>query len=580
MKYTELENKEGKVPKDGISEYINVHYCLIVVFIISLCSLVLTIFSYYYSLNADDNFSQPRKETVVDKIVKQIIGTSLDFALPTRFVVDNSYILPPSNQQSRGTCWIFSTLMLMESHYRHQGIKAGYLNPDEYVSFSKQAYGAFIGQNCIASNFSVAPCKHGGLPKNTTDDHKADSIYYFAESFPGLKKSLLPESVCEYIPKPDPKTDFECPGMEKAIPQNPIEFKIKGIKYASDVYHAKKLIVSSQRPLVVGNPLGQYLYYAPCNSSGWGEHDLCTKESVPCPAGYKEDKCALVSLPGRAPDGTFLYIDDYSRSARWGGHAMNVVGYNDDWIYHSRHTTLKSLAPIKGGFIYHNSWASRGHSVEYLLGRRSEENEAVVCPNHEISTNWIPTTLECIKKNAGDHTKCGKEFSRVRGFGITKHADLLKCIDPKLCDTNKNYVLSQSNGTHQMDVNSKPLFSGLDKVEFITWTKDDDMKTEFFDLYPFHYLHAAFKPVDNELVKNNELMCGYYIMPYAAIEMMNRKTWSNLDNFHVADIDVEYTPASYASQASTQFNYTLLKQSTKKFQKVEFDGPLPYDKVY
>ena len=580
MSYTNLEKKEYDSHDLDFSLVNSMNKCLYSTLIVLFIAVILTIFSLVYISKTSDNLND-RKPTIVDKIIKQIMGVTLDFALPTRFMVDKSYLIPPTNQMSRGTCWIFSTTMLLESHYRHQGIKAGYLNSSEYVSFSKQAYGAFIGQNCIESGYSVKPCRHGGLPNNSTDDHKADSIYYFAKGFPELYKSILPESVCEYYPEPNPKSDFECPGMNEAIKRNPIEFKIKSFETASDVFHARKLMVKNQRPLTIGAPLPKILYYAPCDNSGWSKYPQCTDNPVDCPKGYSSTKCAVLSLPGRAPDGTFILVDDYTRTASWGGHAMNVVGYNDDWIYRSRHVTDKSLANLKGGFVLHNSWRSPGHSVEYLMGRRSEENEAVICPNHNLSSNWIPATLDCMIKNKGDHTQCGKSFKLVRGQSVAKHTDLLICQNPTYCDPKKHYVLAQSNGTSKSDIDTTPLFNGLDRVRFITWTNENDIKTEFFDLYPFHYLHSIFRPDDKTFISNHQDMCGYYMMPYDSLNMMNKKTWSNLDNFHVADINFEFTPSSYINGPnSNKFDLTYLKKSTKQFTELPLNGPLPYNYVY
>jgi hypothetical protein len=62
--------------------------------------------------------------------------------------------------------------------------------------------------------------------------------------------------------------------------------------------------------------------------------------------------------------------------------------------------------------------------------------------------------------------------------------------------------------------------------------------------------------------------------------MSQSKTWDLLDNFHTVDLEVEFTDASYVKAARPEYNYTLLELSTKKFETVEFDQPLPYKYVY
>ena len=558
--------------------------CIIASLVVSLLVLIVTIVTLVYTISAHKGAVGDRKETIVDKIIKDIIGGSLNYILPTRFGVDKSFIIPPTNQMQRGTCWDFSSMMLLESQYRHQGIKQGYLQPNEVVNFSKQAFGAWIGQQCEKTHNGSKACKHGGFAHHSTEDHKADAFYYFAQDFKDLTKSVLPESVCPYIGTEDPETDYQCPGMDEALKQNPIEFTIKGIKSASDVYHTKKLLVENQRTLVIGAPLANMQFWANCDSDAWKNDTRCSDEKkVPCPAGADEGHyCASVVLEGRTPDGTFMLVDDYNRSLKMGGHAMNVVGYNDDWVYRSRHAFDDSLANLKGGFILHNSWRNNGHSFDYLMGRRSEENEAVICPNHKMSMNWIPATLDCVKENNGDLTKCGTEYKFVRGKGLANHADQLNCTNAQICNTSRIYALSKREDAENEDAWLEHLYNGFDRVRFISFNPDgSDIKYEYIEKLPFHYLQNAFAPANPTLVDNDIHQCGFYMMPYQVVEMMNRKNWANLDNFHVSDIEVEFTPSSYVNgPGSDKFNTTLLKLSTWKFDETEFDGPLPYKYVY
>ena len=155
------------------------NYILVLSFII----LIISIFSYSFIYRTELGLSNSRIENPVDKIIKKIISTSLNFVLPKRFVVPDRFLLPPSNQMSRGTCWDFATIFLVESQYRGNGIQKGFLNEDEYTLFSKQAYGAFLGQNCL-KHPEIKGCKHGGLGHHSTDDQKIAAIEYFSKYFP------------------------------------------------------------------------------------------------------------------------------------------------------------------------------------------------------------------------------------------------------------------------------------------------------------------------------------------------------------------------------------------------------------
>ena len=536
-----------------------------------------------YSLKILDNL-KTRADTPVDKIIRSIINESLDVVLPTRFVINEDFILPPSDQMQRGTCWMFATLFLLESEYRENGIRKGFLNKDEYVLFSKQAYGSYILQECQRDH-SSGVCRHGGPAQNSTDDHLIPTLYYLTKAFPKLTKSILPEAVCPYIPTDSPETDIKCDGMWEAIETNPIQFKIKSMETARDVRSTKRLLVKSQRPLGLSFPFADFYYYAPCDSSNYSNTDLCTEKSVECPKGYKSQRCAKVDIEMRnSADGTFQSIDDTTRISITSAHEINIIGYNDDFVHKNRKISSITLPTFRGGFITHNSWRGNGHSVEYYMGRRSEENEAVICPNHNLSSNWIPTTFDCIVQNHGDVTKCGQGFKFVRGNGMANHTDLLGCRNSKYCDPSRYYALLQSP-TGAQESWSEPLFSGFDLTHLVSWKKDAqseedlDFRNETSDFFPFQMLYTAFYPIN--YVPNDPDNCGYWLIPYKTVEMVNRNNWQLLDTYYVVDMEFEFTDSSYArSEQSKKFDTTLLEKSTYKFNKPNFDGPLPYDRVY
>ena len=530
-----------------------------------------------FAVNLFNNLKE-RVETPTDLIIRSILNESLDVALPTRFSVHDSFIIPPSNQMSRGTCWIFATMFMLESQYRANGIAKGFLNENEYVLFSKQAYGSYVLTKCSENN-TAGVCKHGAPAHNTTDDHLIPTLYYLVKAFPELANSILPVSVCPYQSKEDPETDYKCDGMWDAIKTNPIQFKITNMEVVRDVQSSKKLLVKSQRPLGLSFPIADFIYYAPCDNSNYSTLPECTNYSVPCPDGYSSERCAKILIESRnSADGTFAFMDDVSRIQMSGAHEINVVGYNDDWVHKNRKISTRELPTMKGGFISHNSWRENGHSVDYYMGRRSEENEAVICPNHNLSSTWIPTTLDCIQNNKGDVTKCGSDFQRVRGKGMANHTDLLGCKNSKYCDPERYYALLQKPETSESW--SEPLFSGFDQTHVVSWNKDgSDVREEKYDYFPFSMLHNMFYPID--YVPNDPDNCGYWIIPYGTIDMVCDNTWDLLDTFYMVDLKVEFPDSAYArSSASKSFNTTLLQQSTYNFTKVDFDGPLPYKFVY
>lgn len=545
---------------------------LISIFVITFCCLVFSILAMVFSLQAKN---------------KKFDILPTDITLPRRFSVDRSYILPPTNQMNIGSCWCFSIIYLFESQYHHQGVQEGYLDENEYVQFSKQAFFTWLGDQCHLHP-EVKACHYGGLMSNSSEDQEIESIYYFAKAWKETYKAILPESVCPYTQKPDDMTNwsyFNCPGLYEAIEQNPIEWSFSSIESAYSLQTAKELLYKSKRALGIGAPLPSLRYFIPCENSPFSEKDQCVNHLYPCPQNvYRGQYCYRFDVDGRQQDGVFLSNIDTKFMAELGGHAMNVVGFNDDWIYRNRFQAFNSVAPLKGGFILHNSWRPEGHSVDYYMGNQSEENEAVLCPNHKSPFNWIPTDLNSVQKaisQPGEDAlfKIPTNIQRVRGNGTTKYADPLKCVKSDYCNPSSTYfLLKPSEG--DIDSNVTINADGTNDISFIEVKSDKSTDILTLQGYPFWALHSVFNPRDEIFVANDPNGCGYWMLPYHTIESMSRINWDFLDNFKVFDINIKFTPQSYKKNANSKFNYTLMDLSTKRKDIQSFDGALPYDYIF
>lgn len=498
------------------------------------------------------------------------------------FVVDQDAILPPTDQMNIGTCWSFAMIYLFESQYHQQGVKMGFLKKDEYVQFSKQAWFTWLYRQCHENHTKA--CNYGGfLNFNNSYDNEIDAVYYFVNAWKDQSfKAILPESVCPYYPRneTDPNHDyFKCPGLDKALEENPIQFAFVDHKNAYTINDIKKLLIQTNRALGFGVPLPNFRYNIPCIGSAFEQSEMCVKKQYRCPPRYNnanEEYCYRWDIDSRTLDGVFLSGADTAYTSELGGHCMNVVGFNDDWIYRNRYQTEAVTDLIKGGFILHNSWRSEGHSVEYLMGNQSEENEAVQCPNHRTALNWIPADLQCVKDNHGDVTKCSTDIQRIRGKGIAKGADLLNCTNKDICDVNKKYAVGRFGNDHYVQV----LPDGSNIVQMIEidpTTKE--VKELMVTKVPFYTLRQAFVP--EKIVENDPNNCGYWMFPYHTLEVMQRINWDLLDNFRVYDYQVVFTNSSYLKgQHIPGKDYSLINQSTKHIERIAFDGPLPYDYIY
>jgi hypothetical protein len=553
---------------------------------VTLCATVLTlafsISGMVFALRASrkDSGSQPTPVPV-------------EPALPFRYAVDEAYLLPPTDQKNVGTCWCFSTIYLLESQYRAQGIRQHLLDPDQYVWFSVQAWLRFLHDHCERQP-SVKACHYGGLMHNESADQEVESLYYFYNAWTAdASTSLLPTAVCPYLPAPPSGTPswdwFQCPGYEAALEprQNPIKWRLKNISLAYNVLGIKELLYKVKRALAIGTPLPDIVYYVPCTEPTFSGTTTCLNKTVRCPSYVGTDYCYKLVRDGREQDGVFLAATDPKYMAELGGHAMNVIGWNDEWVYRNRFQTAEASAQLKGGFILHNSWRETGHSVEYFLGNQSEENEAVICPNHVAPMNWIPVYEREIQSLIGNHTHftnlscCSTDIQRVRGKGLNKGADLLYGKSAPWNGTNIRYALARDDDTGDIDVKFLP--SGLAQVGLIeiNMTGNYTYRRTNISALPFWALSQLFAPVPETLIPNEADSCGYWMLPYLAIENIQRVNWDLLDNFRVVDIEVEFDSQSYFNHSDSHaFNTTLLQRSTLRKNPTKFDGPLPYQYIY
>ncbi|KAL4158898.1 hypothetical protein PRNP1_004672 [Phytophthora ramorum] len=144
---------------------------------------------------------------------------------PTKFAVD--YVTPLKTQDERGTCWDFATVGVLENSYRQQGIAHGWLQEDEYMAISEQAYGAEVLRLCAGppdSPQQVACLLPGnGIWENSTEGGDATLLMYLVN---GLKDNIYPHSICPYYP--DDGNDTVCAALTPEKRRlNPLSLKLK-----------------------------------------------------------------------------------------------------------------------------------------------------------------------------------------------------------------------------------------------------------------------------------------------------------------------------------------------------------------
>ena len=99
--------------------------------ILTICTLSFVLVVILNSLITD-------KSVKINNVVKSVVDPATE-VLPAAYVVPYTARTPAKDQGRRGTCWIFSTMGILEGLYRKNGVEKGFLKDDEYVSFSEQA---------------------------------------------------------------------------------------------------------------------------------------------------------------------------------------------------------------------------------------------------------------------------------------------------------------------------------------------------------------------------------------------------------------------------------------------------------
>ena len=508
-------------------------------------------------------------------------GTELPYRYATKYQTPRYY------QEDRGTCWDFATIGVLEQSYRQNGIEKGYLKENEYVRLNEQAYGLSVIEAC-KNHPDVCDVVGDFVYQNSTTGGEVWWLYNLKE----LYNKVLPSSVCPYT---DLEHEHDCPGMAEALAKNPIKFDVKAMETAYNVIETKRLMVEHDRPLAWSSEMHNTVYFFPCNDPYWKGRMECTSRlAVPCPTdrAYGSATCARVVSSMFNMDGEFFI---HGQTIGEGGHAMNVVGYNDEF------TTKQGQT---GGFIIRNSWhdltygkdpsgrGARGsHSIAYWMQDISAWDEKAICPGPLNPENW----MSCVELESGPSRRLGRAPAATgalksgNDYDISKTCldkafmdNLLKvslqptefrCIDDNVCSTDAKYryfLISYERSVEQ----------DLAKACMLRYDTTNGNQ----DVYctPFHIpaqIAYWFTPIDKqlELLKDDEDLCGFWFWPY---EMLHKQV-GMYNNYYSTYFDIEWDDQSYVANADKHpdLDYSFIKSSTATQKSVSFDTPSPFPKA-
>ncbi|ELP94226.1 hypothetical protein EIN_186530 [Entamoeba invadens IP1] len=494
--------------------------------------------------------------------------------LPEVYVIPEDTITPVKAQLARGTCWIFATISFVESALRRLAISTGKIRPNEYIALSEQAYGKLMLQLCNGTYgpipSDIAPfCEDGGMGQGKTDDGEIEWMYYFRKY---NSKFFYPTQICNYTVRRG-DTDWVCDPVDLKTPETktPFEVSIHSVTSQYTPQNIKQMIFDTKAPVGWGHASLGRTYLYPCDeNSPFITSEECISHTKPCSSGF----CSTVSSLSFAYDGIFQLRGEVTNR---GGHAMNIVGWNDEFL--------------GGGFILKNSWTfNSGHSLGYFMRNHSLFNEDQICPTYISAKRWIPMRYDCFKSKQ-DPELC-PQITRTFIEQELKGATVLKCAGSSSitettkakandygfadCSTDEgrayNYALETSPDSDGSDY--KPYVeypdgeNGYAVFHLLRWLPGSEenverIKTKYST---WEFLERIFVPNNLSQYLNTE-HCGYYFMTYDVFLEHNLR--------HPIGGHDTYVFSSFNVTFNAQFDaHELYSKSVFEYQLPVFTGSL------
>ena len=442
--------------------------------------------------------------------------------LPARYVVNDDFLVPGHSFDS-STAFIFSALYLLEAHYRSKGVGYEYIGKSQYLELSRPLLANYIKETCRnSSEETESYCKVEDAP----DDHLLFS------SRININSSMSVFPVMANV------SNFN----------NPLEFHLGESSVLSGVASTKRSLLSTGQPHSISIPMPMARFWFPCSLDN-DKNEFCINKLRSCI--YNESEfCFYKDFP---IDGDFT-----------GGEATEIVAgprqnlillaYNDFFIPDKIYTNSDMES---GGFILKNGRGVIGHSMEYLLGKITKQQENRICSDIKNVFFWIPASYECAKLNFNDISKCNEKFHLVKGDKIVSGATELKCINKLYCELDKKYVLFASNennlSAHIDFLNTGTPYGSVIKLD------PNNITIEHIYNLPFQYLYYGFEPA--KIASQNSVEnCGHLFYSYNALRKFSASLSTNSPNMRIYHVNIQWAKKSFPF-LSKRYDYTKLIES-------------------
>ena len=515
-------------------------------------------------------------------------GTStnvLDASVPVPHKLLLSGLTPTADQGMRADCWLFSVVGVLEDSYRRYGLANGWLAADRFLRLSRQAFGVRVMELCkqrpnLLCPAVLAPDGQTILWGNTSEWGDLTLLRILHE----LSDAAVPDSVCPYTPVADAQQG-SCPGLAAARASNPLRFSVASSRDLFEVQDVKQALARDQRVLALAAPMLSLPYYLPCTAAtaaAYACDPTGRARCVACPLerAFADVGCcvevnrSMVTMKGE------WHHQPGDRVIESGGHAVNIVGFND--AYHDE-------AGNVGGFILRNSWSDglglqhgakgRGsHSAAYYHQSVSETDEALACANPHSPRSW---------QKCADVAACRSPLLALQARAARKPLRL-RCLDdgawvtPGLCACGSG---SGSGATYYLKNLTEfggGLFVGCVVVDGPpTATASAPSPTELCaPPLLIDDLATIFTPVDAELTPylHEPTVCGYNFLPYSTFALIQAR----VGGLFAADFDIRWSAESYPPRDASakralnrrRYDYGLVEANTLPLPRRNVSKPI------
>ena len=248
-------------------------------------------------------------------------------------------VTPVALQMARGTCWIFAAVAVLEHAYRMQGVASKYLEADQYLRLSEQAFGISILDSC--AQLADESCLIGDevwvgnqLKPVDTQGGSASLLFW-------LKRlettAAMPRSVCNYTETSG--HDHLCPGLDSALAHSPLSFQTLSITTLFDREDVKAALRRHRRVMSLSTGMVTIRYLIPCTKDTalalqCDPLDASTCMACPLEPAFGGVACCVsASRESNTMRGEFYRLPPVSHPPPVfeGGHAMALVGYSDTY---------------------------------------------------------------------------------------------------------------------------------------------------------------------------------------------------------------------------------------------------------